>query len=172
MSEPKVFDVDFIKRSLEIIQQYDKYVMSHVDVASQYEVTLLINCLLGLLILPKERQRHKIPDLPLVDLPDWGILTDHITKPGKDCAGKPRKAECLTVLELVTDLRHSVAHILFRPLGDGKDITRLKFRTDRSKIELNVPVKDLRIFVEKLANCVLYELEQVPIKRDGNISKS
>jgi len=160
----KVFDVDFIKRSREIIEQYDKYVLPNVAAASQYEVTLLINCLLGLLILPKERKRHKIPDLPIAGLPDWGIRTDYITKPGKDCVGRPRTAEYLTVLELVTDLRHSVAHILFKPLGDGKDITHLEFHTDRSKVKLNVPVTDFRVFVKKLADCVLCEPEEVPQK--------
>lgn len=72
--EYEIFERDFIVRTLKIIRQYEKY----VPVSEQFEVTLLINCLLGLLVLPKERCYVDIPDVPIEELEGWGLRADHI----------------------------------------------------------------------------------------------
>jgi len=46
---------DFIRRTLHIIEHYD----------GPYGVTLLINCLLGLIVLPKEKDFNGINDSKL-----------------------------------------------------------------------------------------------------------
>lgn len=131
--------------------------MPKVPETNQYEVTLLINCLLGLLVLPKELKRKHIPDTPISDLTDWGMKKEYIDKPGKDCVGRPRNINQITLLELTIDLRHSVAHTLFRTLGDGKKITHVELCANRSKFKATVPVEDFKKFVTKLANTVLHE---------------
>lgn len=153
----KIFEVDFIKRSLEIIEQYDKHVIPNVPPNNQYEVTLLINCLLGLLVLPKERRRNRIPDTPIADLNAWGINREHIIDAGKDCVGRQRNVSNLTLLELTTDLRNSIAHILFRTLGDGEHISHVEFSTNRSGFKAKIPVNDFRVFVTKLATMVVQD---------------
>ncbi|MEW6226592.1 MAG: HEPN family nuclease [Bacillota bacterium] len=72
--EYEIFERDFIVRTLKIIRQYEKY----VPVSEQFEVTLLINCLLGLLVLPKERCYVDIPDVLIEELEGWGLRADHI----------------------------------------------------------------------------------------------
>src|SRR4030067_3602426 len=70
----EIFERDFIVRTLRIVEQYDECIKGH----EKYEVTLLINCLLGLLILPKERCYVNIPKNKLSDLIDWGLTQENI----------------------------------------------------------------------------------------------
>ena len=48
---------EFILRTLSIIEQYETHVPSGPE---KYEQTLLLNCLLGLLVLPSETQLKTI----------------------------------------------------------------------------------------------------------------
>jgi len=155
MSEYRNFEVDFISCSLELIKQYEDHVMPNVPHQSQYEVTLLINCLLGLLVLPKERHLSKIPDTPLTQTPEWGIQPNHIVNAGKNCEGERRMADTITLRQVVTDMRHSVAHILFKPYGDGQQIKDIELRTDRSKFKAKLSVTEFKSFVQKLAEAVI-----------------
>jgi hypothetical protein len=66
----KDIEKDFAKRTLKIIDQYDR--AKHPG-PENYEVTLLVNCLVGLLILPHERRVEVIPDLGVEKLDEWGI---------------------------------------------------------------------------------------------------
>jgi hypothetical protein len=53
-------EVDFIERTLELIDQYETY-RADLPPDKQYNHTLLINCLVGLIILPKEKTYSRIP---------------------------------------------------------------------------------------------------------------
>jgi hypothetical protein len=154
MGKYEKFEVDFVTRSREIIDQYDLHVLPNVDANKQYEVTLLINCLLGLLVLPKERHLNKIPNVPLSNLNGWGIKSTHIIKPGKNCDGEQRQADTITLRQVVIDMRHSVAHILFETYGVGALIEDIEFRTDRSRFKAKMPVSEFRVFVQKIAEVV------------------
>ncbi|MBW4458089.1 MAG: hypothetical protein KME55_38795 [Nostoc indistinguendum CM1-VF10] len=50
MEYDEIFQRDFIARTLEIVEQYEKYVMKCVSENQQFEVTLLINCLLDKIV--------------------------------------------------------------------------------------------------------------------------
>ena len=52
-----------MKYTLEIVQRY----------GGEYDATLLLNCLLGLLIVPKEACFESISEDPISDLAEWGI---------------------------------------------------------------------------------------------------
>jgi hypothetical protein len=67
----KEFDKDFLKRTLEILKDY----------TGEREATLLINCLVGLLILPKANHYKDIP-ATLIENQNWGILPDSIKQWG------------------------------------------------------------------------------------------
>ncbi|HEX3035873.1 MAG TPA: HEPN family nuclease [Thermodesulfobacteriota bacterium] len=136
--EYEIFERDFIVRTLRIIQQYEEY----VPVSQQFEVTLLINCLLGLLVLPKERCYVDIPDVPINQLEGWGLCADHIK------AGRYHSLN-----EIIRGMRNSVAHIRFRALGNGSEITDIEF-SDRSEFKAVIPVNCLKTFVTKLAQSV------------------
>ena len=57
------FELDFMKRTLEIVKDYQ----------GERDATLLINCLLGLLVVPKETLFNKIPKDPITALKNWGF---------------------------------------------------------------------------------------------------
>ena len=63
-------DIDFARRTLKILDQYDELKRSG---ANNFEVTLLINCLVGLLILPHERRLGAIPEVSFDKLNRWNI---------------------------------------------------------------------------------------------------
>ena len=56
----KDIDTDFALRTLRIIEQYDQ---AKQPGRENFEVTLLVNCFVGLLILPHERRMRLIPDV-------------------------------------------------------------------------------------------------------------
>ena len=150
--EYELFERDFIVRTLRLVEQYEQHVMKDVPKQEQFEVTLLINCLLGLLVLPKERCYVSIPALPLDQLNDWGLSPDFIQSWGNH----PRNLNPEhygTLLEVVQRLRNGVAHTHVRPLGNGSEITKLEF-TDRNGFRAVFPIGNLKAFVTKLAQSV------------------
>ncbi|MFZ5809259.1 MAG: HEPN family nuclease [Chloroflexota bacterium] len=150
--EYEIFERDFIVRTLKILNQYETLVMGKVAESEQFEVTLLINCLLGLLVLPKERCYVSIPELSLDQLTEWGLAPEFIQSWGNHPHNLKPEQYC-TLLEIVQRLRNGVAHTHVKPLGNGNEITKLEF-TDRNGFRAVVPVQNLKIFVTKLAQSV------------------
>ena len=144
----ELFERDFIVRTLDIIRKYEKYVPQK----EQFEVTLLINCLLGLLILPKERCYINIPKTKINELIGWGLSEEHIISWGD----RPRSIDSNyheTVLEVVHKMRNSIAHLRVIPISDNNEIKSLQF-SDRSGFEAIVPVECLHKFVAKLSESI------------------
>ncbi|MBI4547279.1 MAG: hypothetical protein HY707_04810 [Ignavibacteriae bacterium] len=134
------FETEFIQRTLMILQQYDQY--APVD-KEKFEVTLLINCLVALLVLPQQKRFNEIPDISIDLLGEWGIRPEFISCWG---TGVPRP----TLRALVHRLRNSVSHLQIEPKGDGKEITQIEFR-DRNGFCAAIPVSSLNLFVRKFA---------------------
>jgi len=129
-------DIDFAKRTLRIIEQYDQNSQPGPE---NFEVTLLINCLVGLLVLPHERRIDVIPDVEIEKLVDWGI-DGSFTKSW----GAMKKGEQKTLRQLVRRLRNSIAHFQLEVEGTQQDIERLKF-SDRNGFRAVIPVAELRL---------------------------
>jgi hypothetical protein len=66
------FERDFMRRTLELVRACK----------GPHAATLLLNCLLGLLIVPKEASLERIPQDPLANLQMWGIPPDSIKSCG------------------------------------------------------------------------------------------
>jgi len=147
---------DFVTRTLKIICQYEQY-KKNIPPTEQFEVTLLINCLVGLLILPRELCYNNIPDTPIDQLKDWGLCANHIIKPGRNKRnpGKNEDGPELkkTLKDVVRSMRNSVAHFRLKVCGNGSEITCLEF-SDKSGFKSVIPVECLKIFVTKLAQSV------------------
>ena len=58
MSYNSDFERAFIERSLTLVQEY----------RGPFDATLLLNCLLGLLVVPKESCLAAIPQVPITEL--------------------------------------------------------------------------------------------------------
>lgn len=67
------FERDFMQRTLTLVKEYK----------SPFDATLLVNCLLGLLIVPKETSLEQIPTDPISKLAKWSISPTSIKSFGK-----------------------------------------------------------------------------------------
>jgi len=137
MSFNSDFERAFIERSLGLVKDY----------AGPHDATLLLNCLLGLLVVPKESCLASIPKDPLSSLGNWGIEPSCITDFG---TAKQDDQDPRNLRGLVWRLRNSVAHFRFRPHPESGEVEAFEFR-DQSGFRALVPLAQLRIFVERLA---------------------
>jgi len=126
----KNFNVDAIERTISILETYK----------GKYETTLLINCCMCLIVLPKERNIN-IPDINISNNDiGWGIKKEHI------CGN----TNSYSLADVIRRIRNSIAHMDLNTLGEH-DIEFIEFR-DRCKFRAKVPIESLRVFALKLAN--------------------
>jgi hypothetical protein len=137
MSFHSDFEQAFMKRSLGLVQAYE----------GPFDATLLLNCLLGLLIVPKERCLKAIPLDPIESLSEWGISQSAITELG-EFNGEDSYPN--TLRGLVWRLKNAIAHFRFRQYPERGEVKGFHF-DDTSGFRAKVPIQDLRRFVEKLA---------------------
>jgi len=142
------FETDFPKRTLKIIEQYERKLPKGRE---NYEVTLLVNCMLGLLVLPYQHLTDQIPNMAVDRLPEWSIESTLIRS-----WGRRNQQQAGTLRELVHRLRNGVAHLRIQAEGSEADITHLTF-TDNNGFEARIPVANLRVFVKKLAATIIKE---------------
>ncbi len=137
MSFNSDFEKAFMERSLELVKGYK----------GPYDATILLNCLLGLLIVPKETCINAIPLDSIDDLSKWGISRTSIKQLGtwKGSNDNPN-----TLRGLVWHLRNAVAHFRFRPIPATGEVKAFHFH-DQSGFEAEVKLEELRVFVERLA---------------------
>lgn len=108
------FARDFMHRTLTIAQEY----------VGPFEATLPINCLLGLLVVPKETLIDKIPQSPFERLSDWGILPKSIKRFGKCDYGHEHSPN---LRQLVRRMRNAVAHFRIDPVHKGGEVAAFSF---------------------------------------------
>ena len=137
MSFNSDFEKAFMERSLELVQEYK----------GPYDATILLNCLLGLLIVPKETCIQSIPLDSIDTLNEWGISRASIKNLGTS-RGPDDNPE--TLRGLVWRLRNAVAHFRFRPIPESGEVEAFHFH-DQSGFEAEVKLSELKKFVERLA---------------------
>jgi c-di-AMP phosphodiesterase-like protein len=156
MSYYKKQEFDFVSRTKEIIKQYES---NQVPQEKKYEVTLLLNCFVGLLMLPQKEWSNNYPT-ELITEEKWGINPDWITF----CSQK-------TVNEVARHIRNSVAHYRFVAFDDtSKEIDRIKFedykcyKKDNQDIEEKtfeaiISIDNLRKFIYKLTDDLISQMK-------------
>lgn len=94
------FEQDFVTRTMLLIEQYHDEILHNKPYHEQFNYTLLINCMLGLIVLPKEKLDSKIPTDRLTKelKTQMGLINSEI--PGTD----------FTIRSFIQKLRHSIAH--------------------------------------------------------------
>jgi hypothetical protein len=138
MSNYKEQEFDFIKRTKTILAQYDSFQIVEKD---KYEVTLLINCLVGLLILPQQNWFDQLPT-ELTSQKEWGIKPEHISR--------MKSGETKNVKDIARHLRNSIAHYKFEDFDKTGVVT----------FEAILPIANLKQFVEKLSSLFSKEMEE------------
>ncbi len=125
MGNYRNLEIDFVERTLKLISQYE-IIMHNYEFNKQFNHTLLINCLLGLIVFPKEISIRYIPNERLLSKlkSEMGITNSVFN------------AEIIGLRELIIALRHSIAHfdISFESNNEDFLIDRIVFR-DKEKNE-------------------------------------
>lgn len=127
-----------MRRTLSIATEYQ----------GNYDATLLINCLLGLLIVPKESLLQKIPETPFESLSDWGISPDSIKAFGRyrnGYSGKPN------LRQLVHRLRNATAHFRIDPVHQEGQVSGFSFK-DRNGFHAQISLPEIQTLVVRLAD--------------------
>ena len=130
------FKTDFVNRTIEIIDKLsDK---------TDYEVTLLINCLFGLIVIPTEYKYHR----------------GNYKKYEKYCLEKinqySSRWNCKDEHQLVKCIKNSLSHLNFHTASDGGKISLVKFK-DKLKddtefhTEIEFTVDNLKEFALEMA---------------------
>ena len=142
-------EVDFILRTKQILDQYDEF-FTDKSKDEKYEVTLLINSFVGLLILPQQQWFEYLPN-ESINKDDWGIDPKDI----KFISPK----ESITLKHIARHLRNSIAHYNFRVFNNVKnEINHIRFEdyTSPSKdiitFEATITIADLKIFLSKFSS--------------------
>ena len=119
-------ETDFIERTLELIAQYEVR-LNEYDFDHQFNHTLLINCLLGLIVLPKEKTisflpKHRLSDKKLKT--EMGITNSTFNE------------DFVDLKDLIIALRHTIAHFNIEFISSDDDflIDRILFK-DKEKGE-------------------------------------
>jgi hypothetical protein len=134
------FAASFTKRTLEILKAYE----------GQRDATVLINCLLGLLVVPKEAMRERLPSVSFANLSEWGISSTSIRNPGQCDYGH---AHQLDLRQLVRRLRNAVAHFRIEPEHTDGIVTAFSFK-DGNGFHAVLTLQEIRDFVTKLCGHV------------------
>lgn len=137
MSYLSNFERSFSEHTLHLVRGYD----------GPCDATLMINCLLGLLVVPKETVLKAIPESPLAELPSWGIRTESIKSPGRPTKTNPNPD---TLRGLVANLRHSVAHFRIKPVPATETVHSFEYTNDVG-LHAVISLSEMREFVEKLS---------------------
>lgn len=137
-------EIDFIERTLEVIKQYKILLKENPHIES-FDITIYINSLTGLIVLPKETG-FLDKFLPNDRLENWGI---------KKCVLNP---DIKTIKELAIQLRHCIAHFDIEfGSDDERQIDKLIFK-DSLKAKGTIAefgTGDFKIFVELLADVMI-----------------
>jgi hypothetical protein len=131
------FERVFLRRTVKVLESY----------TGLYEATLLLNCFVGLMIVPDEKLFDEIPLSPLAATPDWGLNATCIGSYGKPNGKKPQPE---SIRGVVHSIRNAVAHSNFSPVHDNGEVSAFHF-WDQSGFDATVDLLELRAFVLSLA---------------------
>ena len=137
MSYLSNFERSFSEHTLNLVQGYK----------GPFDATLLVNCLLGLLVVPKETMLSAIPEDPLSSLSKWGIAPSCVKSPGRPTLKNPNPE---TLRGLVTNLRHSVAHFRIKPIPATDAVHSFEFKNEVGLYAV-ISITELREFVVRLS---------------------
>jgi hypothetical protein len=149
-------ETDFIQRTLRLVEQYEG-VKDIFEFDEQYNHTLLINCLLGLIVLPKEKVLSHVPTMRLEVMKQDCLLLKTEFHP-----------TLKTVRDLITELRNAVAHfnIDFHSINDSGLIDVIEFKNDEKNIAIAKFHQDeLLIFIKFYGDLLLQQLTKYYMER-------
>ena len=144
---------EFIERTLRLIDQYYA-VLDNYPFEEQFNYTLTINCLLGLIVMPKERVITYVPTNRLTR-----EYLEEIGVPSLETSSRTR-----TLRELIISLRHAVAHFDIQVISESDEnlVDWLEFLDSENGEELvaRFRANELLPFLRHYASCLLHNMER------------
>jgi HEPN pEK499 p136 len=139
---------DFAMRTRHNLRALESLRATGQDV---FEVTQLINSMLGLLIFPREDFVTSIPKIPIDALKKEGWPVPKM---------RPGFAPAPDLAELVRYLRNAISHFNVEFIGDGQNEIRIvrvwnKDRTGTKTWEADLGLDELRGIAERFADLLL-----------------
>lgn len=151
MSNYADLEYEFIDRTRALIEQYEVQKKQY-KFEEQYNHTLLINCLLGLIVLPKEKTITFIPnDRLTIELrKEIGLPKSHINE------------SIISLRQLIIALRHSVAHfnIKVESLDEKFLIDEIVFQKENGEEIVRFLSEELLPFVRYYSSWLLSNLKK------------
>ncbi|MGE6304557.1 HEPN family nuclease [Serratia liquefaciens] len=106
------FETDFVQRTLALIDQYNEMIeVQGKPFMEQYNYTLTLNCLLGLIVLPKERALSFLPADRLTQQLKTSMGLRESQLPGPE----------MTLRNLILKMRNSVAHFSVQVVSESDE---------------------------------------------------
>ena len=142
---------DFAERTKKNLEAIEHLLRQGKEV---YEITQLINSMLGLLVFPREEFVSRIPKTPLTDLHRDGWPTPKVID------GFPRVKH---LRELVRYLRNAIAHFNIEFISNSdRQISGVRLwntdpRTNTKTWEAELNPEDLRNIAERFTDLILRE---------------
>ena len=150
MGNYKDLEYEFIERSLALVDQYEN-IYPQFNFNEQYNHTLLINCLLGLIVLPKARMITYIPNNRLTHeiKKDIGLETSIIDE------------NIHTLRDLIFELRNAIAHFDIKVISnDDKFLIDEIVFLDEDRVIAKIKANELLTFIKYYSNLLLRNLIQ------------
>ncbi len=132
--------IEFVERTLHIIKRY----------RGKYEITHLLNCCLGLLVLPKERHFERIPERLLNNVPYWGLSTENVNVECSACGYQLRS--------VIRRIRNGICHFNIELNSTEGQISEIVFK-DRVPFEVTLTTSQLKELAMGVANHILQSLQ-------------
>lgn len=173
MPDFQQMEVEYIHRTVDVLDQYNEIIRPLLPEAKSFEVTLLLNCLSGLLVYSYEKlsysiERFEIPKPEFystkiaVSQDEWFIEKNSIRDAGrtrKELGNPSRKlsVEELDIDNFVRQIRNSMSHARYEQQKTLSGNIDVMVFTDRSGFHAELSINVLEKFIRKFAE----EMEEV-----------
>jgi len=142
-------EAEFIERTINLIGQYTR-LCKDFPFEEQYNYTLTINCMLGLIVMPKEKVVPYIPTTRLTNdfKNEIGLVESVISD------------NIVTLRDLIVSLRHATAHFDIDVISENEQnlIDYIEFK-DNGSIIARFRANEMFAFLQYYANCLLKNIK-------------
>ena len=156
---------DFIERTRKNLEYIETRVQSDPE-AEVYEVTQLVNSLLGLIIFPKEQYFEHIPQDSLEELQKMGWVIPKVSG---------QFAQVSDLRQLMCYLRNSIAHSNLELISDGYTLTGIRLwncRDHRKNWEVKMTIRELRDLTYRFIDRILSEINATDFDKRTECQKA
>lgn len=161
-------EIDFVFRTQQLLKQYSLIERNYQNIKN-YNITLFLNCFVGLLIIPQQESLNSLSNMELVDgETNYGIkpIDILVIKNGRLID------EVKSFRNVAKHMRNSIAHNHFKTIcnKENKNIDSIEFRDyppdkynpenpeEYLTFKLKIGIEDLKLFIEMISNLYLNEM--------------